>query len=689
MSGWIFGLRELPMIYQAENSECGLACIAMVSGYFGNHIGLNGLRSRFGTMALGGSAKELLTLFGHLNLRARAVQFEMDELGNLKLPAILHWGMDHFVVLKKISKRGALIYDPAVGPRTYSRDELPLHVTGIGLEFSPLASFQKESKIQQITLRQLFSGVDLTSTSMLRVFVMTLLLQLLALMNPLYLQLVIDQGLMSGDADLVMMLAALFVVLTLIKVALTQLRSLFLMKFGNRISLQLMADSAHHLLSLPLDFFTRREMGDIVSRFGSLEAIRKLVTQEMVTVIVDGIFSIFTLALLFLYNPVLALVVLTAVILVSGVRLVSLPNEGNLRRHALVTGAKQQTKFMENIRTVKTTKINGIELDRLSDWESVYVSQLNAGYKLDSFQVSLNSAQSLVLSLENICVIYIGATSVISGGLTLGQLMSFIFLKQHFSSSVLSMLPKLSELRLVNLELERISDILLAAPETQTAKRNLITKSLTGGIRLNDLRLSYRGQGRPLFSDLDFEFKEGRITALTGRSGCGKTSLLRVLLKLETGYTGKITVGERGLTEITRYELRESVSAVLHGDDLLAGDLAYNIHLGRDTGNQKKLTEICDRLGVSQFIEYLPLGFFTEIGELGSVLSAGQIQRILLARALYRSPKFLLLDEALSHINREAAISLLQELKLDGVTIILVTHDPELIEFADEVLKLG
>ncbi len=683
------GMRSLPMVYQAENSECGLACLAMVSSYFGNHVDLHGLRNQFGPAALGSSAKELLTLGSQLNLRGRAIKFEMEDLEQLKLPAILHWDMDHFVVLKKLGRRGAKIHDPASGPRSYSLKELPFHLTGIGIEFSPTADFQEAPKVPNIRISQLFNGVDLSLTSALQVFIMTLVLQFLALLNPLYLQLVIDQGLSKGDSDFILMLALLFVVLTVMKVALTQLRSLFLLQFGNRIGFQLVGNSAYHLLSLPLDFYSRREIGDIVSRFGSLETIRKLVTQEMITVVVDGLFSVITLVLLFVYSPTLATIVLSAVAVVALLRVLALPHEGGLRKLALTTGAKQQTRFMENIRTIRTTKVNGIELDRLSDWESTYASQLNTGYKLDSFQASLNSVQALLLGIENICVVYLGASGVISGGMTLGQLMSFVFLKQHFSNSVLAMLPKLSEIRLVNLELERVSDILLTSGEKLSSRPSLIGQSLSGDVVLRNLSLSYHGLAENLLNDISFTFTEGETTALTGRSGCGKTSLLKLILRLDPIYTGTISIGGRDLASIGKTELRAQVSAVLHGDDLLAGDLAYNINLGRDAGNQTRLVEVCDRLEISGMVENLPLGFCTEIGELGSILSAGQIQRVLLARALYRSPKLLLLDEALSHLNREAAISLLQELKSEGMTIVLVTHDPELVAHADNELRLG
>lgn len=676
------------MIFQAENNECGLACVAMISSYYGSALDLQTIRSRFGASILGSSAKQLMSLAAQLNLRGRALKFEINDLKGIKLPAIMHWDLDHFVILKELNRNTATIYDPAVGIKKYSVDELNYHLTGIAIEFTPTANFKKNIQTSSIKLIKLFDGVDLTRASLARIFIMTLLIQLLALLSPLYLQLVVDQGLVKGDSEFVLMLGLVFVAVVLLKTTITHLRGMYLLQYGNSISFQLLSNSAHHLLNLPIEFFSRREMGDIVSRFGSLENIRKLVTQEMVTVVVDGLFSIITLILLFVYSPTLAGVVLLIVMFVTCIRFACIDHEQTLRKTALVTSAKQQTKFMENVRSVSTSKVNCIELARLSEWENDLVKQLNSGYRLESFLVSLGTYQSVLLGIENIAVIYLGAGAVISGGFTLGQLMSFIFLKQHFTSSVLAMLPKLSEIKMLNLELERVSDILNSPLENTDEENHLLTCSIDSEMQFRDASIFFPGTSTQLISDINLKVKQGDAIAVTGNSGCGKSTFLRALLKLDVDYGGNISIGSRELKSISRYELRSQVSAVLHDDGLLSGDLAYNIHLGVDPGNQEKLSKICNDLGLNELIESLPLGLCTGVGELGNILSAGQIQRILLARALYRSPKLLLLDEALSHLNREAAHTILRALKATGCTIILVTHDRDLVARMDCELNL-
>lgn len=678
----------LPMIFQAENNECGLACLAMVCSYHGHTSDLQSLRSKFGPVALGSSVKHLMDLASRLDLRGRALKFELNDLRNLKLPAIVHWDMDHFVVIKKLGRSSVTVHDPASGIQQYSMKELGYHLTGIALEFSPTANFKKSRNLSSIKLSRLFQGVDLTRTSLAHLFVMTLAIQLLALLNPLYLQLVIDQGLVKGDTEFILLLGLMFIVVVLLKSSITHLRGMYLLQFGNRIGFQLLGNSAHHLLSLPMDFFSRREMGDIVSRFGSLEKIRKLVTQELVTIVVDGIFSIATLLMLFLYSPMLTGIVVGVVLLVTVVRFACIGYERNLRKSALITSAKQQTRFMENIRSIRTSKINNIELDRLAEWENDLVNQLNSTYRLESFQIRLSTFQTIVLGTENILVIYLGATTVVAGELTLGQLMSFVFLKQHFSSSVFAMLPKLSELKMLNLELERIGDLLNSPMESRQNENYILPSSAAGTIEFVDLSVFYPGREAPVFRPINFTIEPGTCVAISGASGSGKSTLVKALLKLESQYDGQIVIGGQNLEHISRQSFRDQVSAILHDDCLLAGDLAYNIHLGIDPSNYEKLQCICDELEITEIVNALPLGFCTEIGELGSILSAGQVQRILLARALYRSPKLLVLDEALSHLNPDAAQSILLSLKAKGITIILVSHDKHLVSLADSVLTL-
>ncbi len=678
----------MPMIFQTQISECGLACLAMIASHHGKASDIRSLRDNLRMPTNGASVKQLLNAAGKIDLQGRALKLELRDVNRLTLPAVLHWDTDHFVVLKKVNRRSVIVHDPAVGMRSYSIKELDIHFTGIAIELSPAVSFKQEKQLRQYSLTQLLKATPSFKQAIRQVFCLSLLLQLLSLISPLYLQLVIDQGLSKGDMDIIFFVAMLFVLVILGRAIVGYFRGLVLLQFSSQLGFQMVSNTFSHLLKLPLRFFERREMGDIVSRFSSLENIKQLVTQEMITVIVDGLFSLLTFFLLFLYSSTLALVAVISVAVFAIIRFVSLSVEKSHRQEVLQTNAKQQTRFMENIRSIAVTKNYGIEGERLSDWQNHYANYINRSYGLGKFQLSISSLQNLIFGLDHIATIYLGSAFIYAGQLTIGQLMSFIFLKQHFSSSISAMLPKLAEIRLMKLELERVSDIVFEQAEDQASECSLLERSLAGRVEAKQLFFGYSAGQPSLIENLCFKVDAGGFLAITGASGCGKSTLLKLLLGLDSPTRGSVLIDGMILHELGLKHYRSQISAVLHRDDLLAGSLAYNINLDQDVSNFERLKSACHQACIYDDICTLPMGFNTQVGELGVALSAGQVQRILLARSLYRLPKILILDEALSHLSAEVAHRIITNIQQLNITLILVTHNPQLLTLAGQYVKL-
>jgi ATP-binding cassette subfamily B protein RaxB len=321
------GRNTLPMLYQTERAECGLACIAMIASFHGKRIDIQTLRGKNQFSGAGASVEHVITGARSLELQCRALKLEIDELPQLKLPAILHWNMDHFVVLKEVRAGSIIIHDPAIGIRKYSTAELGIHLTGIAIELSPLKSFKREDLANTISLKSLIDFTPGFYKSALQVLLLSLIVQLLALAMPFYVQLILDQGLANQEADLIVIIAGIFLTITVAKAVVGYLRGLILIYLSNQLGFQMVSNVFSHLLQLPVGYFERRHIGDIVSRFSSLDKIKQLITQDMISVFVDGLFSIFTIGLLFIYSPLLATIALLSITLISLVRLFAIPTE--------------------------------------------------------------------------------------------------------------------------------------------------------------------------------------------------------------------------------------------------------------------------------------------------------------------------------------------------------------------------
>ncbi len=680
---------RVAMHFQSETNECGIACLAMISSYFGNALSLNDIRERYRIHGLGASVKDLIQAANKLKLSCRPLKLELNDIDKLKLPVILHWDLDHFVVLTKVSRGSFTIHDPAVGVRQYSLSELNFHFTGIALELSPRQDFVTEAPGPRLTLGQLFKPSRDFFTIAIQVFFLSVAIQLLGIASPVYLQLVIDQGISLQDHEFIILLAMLFLIITLAKSAVSYFRGIVLLQFSSQTGFQLARDTFSHLIRLPINFFEHREIGDIVSRFGSLETIKQMVTQEMITVVVDGLFSFVTLALLFIYSPLLAGIALIAISLFSLIRVLALKREKALRQEVLVAGASQQTSFIENVRTIATTKLYALETQRANDWLGDYTKLINSGYFLGKFQLSVGTVQSLLFGVDHIITILLGTGLVLNQTLTIGQLMSFIFLKQHFVSSVSAMVPKLAEIQLMRLELERLSDIALHKTDVVEIQPALVEPAVRGGIKFDKLGFRY-GENSPwIIYDISVDLTPGQSLGIWGHSGCGKSTLLKLLLGLQSPTLGEVSIDGIVLTQETWPSVRSKVAAVTHGETALTGSIAFNIHLGLDDFNEAKLRRACQLTGFESIVDSLPMGFSTPLTEAGALLSAGQLQRLLLTRALYHQPRILVLDEALSHLGDAAALEIIARIKSLNLTLVLVTHNPVLIERTDQQLLLG
>ena len=685
----LFSAREnrLPMILQSESTECGLACLAMVASYFGARTDLATLRRDHAVSLRGASLTQLMDVAARLGLAARPLRLELGELQALRAPAVLHWDLDHFVVLKRARKHYIDVHNPALGLRRYSVQETSRHFTGVAIEFQPVDGFEATDRRAGLRIGDFWQRSVGLWHSLAHVLVLSLLLQLFALAAPFYVQLVVDEGIAKGDAQLVSVLALGFLLLLGLRVAVNALRGLVMLQLGGQLGLQMASNLLHHLLRLPVVWFEKRQLGDILSRFASLKPVNSLFSEGIVGALVDGVMALTTLCMMLLYDTRLSWVVLAAVVAYAGVRVAMYPGLRRRTEESLQAGAREEGHFIESVRAVRTIKVFGQERARHAQWLNRQSELLQRNLSVGMFGVGYGAAQALLAGVENVAVIYLGAQAVLAQQLTIGMLYAFIAYKTQFNERMTALIDRLFEVRMLKVHLDRLADIVLTPAESAPAQRILL-RPLTGQLTLEDVAFSFSPLDPLLFSAVSLQLRVGESVAIVGPSGCGKSTLLKILMSLLAPTTGQVRVDGRLLEAALLPDYRQRIGAVLQDDQLLTGSIADNVCFFDPTPDYEWLQRCATLACIDADIRAMPMGYASLIGDLGAGLSAGQRQRLLLARALYRRPAVLLLDEITANLDPATAAQLRTNLAAQSMTRIYVTHDLALAASAERCLQL-
>jgi len=680
--------RKLPVLLQTEAAECGVACLAMIASYHGHAVDVAALRRRFAVSMRGATLAALMQLAARLGLESRAVRVELEDLERLRLPCVLHWSFTHFVVLRRVTRRGLTVHDPARGLRRVRRAEAGAAFTGVALELWPSPRFAPRAPVPAVGLRELVGDVRGLAGALAQILLLAATLETFVLANPLLLQWVVDHGLVTADRDLLTLLALGFGLLVLFEQATAALRGIVIMHFEATLNLQWQANVLAHLLRLPLPYFEKRHLGDIVSRFRSIDAIQRTVTTTFVEAIVDGAMSLLLLAVMLVYSPPLAAVCLAAMAIYVAVRRLAHAALRDARHEQIAAAAKQDSHFIETARGVRAIKLFARADERRGAWLGLLVEQINAGSRVQRLGLALRAGNGLLLGLTNVLVVYLGASLVLGGGLSTGMLLAFVAYQRQFAVRVSTLIDKLAEVRLLRLHCERLGDIVLTEPEQQLGPGRLIVSAAAPGVAIcvRGVRFRYGDHEPYVLDGVDLDVAPGECVALVGASGCGKSTLLCLLLGLLAPTAGEVTIA--GVPPRELAAARRSVAGVMQGDCLFAGSVADNISFFAADADQRRIEECARLAAIHSDIAALPMAYNTLVGFMGSTLSAGQQQRILLARALYAQPSVLVLDEATSHLDapREAAIA--AAVAQLGMTRIVAAHRRETLAAAHRIVRL-
>lgn len=680
--------RTLPLILQNEAAECGLACLGMVCGFYGRRFDMLTLRQRFSTTLKGATLAHLIDMANRLQLSSRALRLDLHELRELRLPCVLHWNLNHFVVLKAVGKQHIVIHDPAAGVRKVGMAEVSRAFSGIALELWPMADFAEKDEAQPVPLKRLVGRLEGLLPAIGKILLLALCIEVFTLLSPLYMQWVLDQVVVSNDRDLLTTLAIGFALVAVLRVLTGSLRDYLLMYVSSLASVQWQSNIFAHLLQLPTAYFEKRHIGDVVSRFHSVETIQQTLSSSFFSTVLDGIMGIAVIAMMLLYSWQLSLLSFLLIFLYLLLRVFWYAPLRSATEEGIVHAATHDSNFLETIRGIKTIKLFNSQNQRMALWQSLLAEKINAGLRVSKLQLFYGLANGLLSRVGNILIVFLGAQMILDGRFSVGALMAFMSYQGMLDSRITQLINNYFTLKMLRIQTSRLGDIVMTQAEHTPEAIAEERKRQPMPLAVSHLRFRYSEYEPYVIDDVSFSVQAGESVAIIGASGCGKTTLLNLLLGNLAAESGDIMLNGKKCALEDIIAARNRMGIVMQDDVLFSGSINDNISFFATSPNQERIIASAKLAAIHDEIEVMPMGYNTLVGDMGTVFSGGQKQRILLARALYREPDMLFLDEATSHLDIAHENEVNQAIQRFSMTRIIIAHRLETILSADRVIVL-
>ncbi|EPF6763839.1 peptidase domain-containing ABC transporter, partial [Acinetobacter baumannii] len=602
---------------------------------------------------------------------------------------IIHINMDHFVVLVSVNKKIEVI-DPSLGKRFYSIDEFSDIFTGIALEIWPNSKFEENEKKEIFNFFHLLHDLKSLLSSFSYILILAVVLEILGLVSPLYMQFVLDNVIPEGDRQLLLTLTIAFFMLMIFNIIITTTQTLIGMFVSSTLNVQWKSNVLNHLVNIPNEYFFKRHLGDIISRFNSIDPIQSTLTSTFIITLLNACLAIFTLCLMFYFSAQLALITLIAMVLYLLLKIITYLPLRSLAEKGIILGASQNSYLMETIRGIRAIKQYNKQDERSNNWLSLFVNQTNNSLSSQKLSVIISIINKFIFGVENLLIIWFGANLVIDKTFTIGFLTAFIAYKTQFSIRFSSLIDSYFQIKMLSLHGERLSDIVLTDQEDVTAFELTpnVKQEIKGQIKAENISFKYGDFEAEIIQGLNLTIEAGQSIALTGPSGCGKTTFLNLLNASLKPTSGEIFLDNIPFSQLGTKNLRSLIACVDQNDTLFAGNIIENISFFDSNVKLEWVERCAEMAGIHNEIIKMPMGYWSLVGDMGSSLSGGQKQRILIARALYQKPKILFMDEATSHldIRKEKEINqMISDLK---ITRVIIAHRKETIMSADRVISL-
>ena len=680
---------KVPVIIQSESTECGNACLSMICGFYGKDIDLFNFRNRYGSTSQGATLNVLAAIAQKAGLKTRALSLDIAEIKELRLPCILHWSLNHFVVLVAIKGKRFIIHDPALGRRVVHLQELSENFSGIALEAWPDSDFRQEKQRSRLKLLDLMHNMVGLKSALIKIFMLSVVIETVNLLLPMGTQIVTDHVITAHDENLLLVICVGLMFFTIFKTWVSMIRAWVSLKLNTLTDVQWKTSFFDHLMSLPLAFFEKRQLGDIQSRFASLDIIRATFTNSIVTGMIDSIMTIGLLIMLSLYGGWLVWVVLGFTVCYAIMRALTYKFYRTVSEELIVKRARSGSHFMESLYGIATIKSLNLKNRRSQHWLNTNIDVSNAGLKQTRFDMLFGGINTFINSADQVVILWLGAQMVMDNTMTIGMFMAFNAYRGQFTQRAASLIDLTMQLKMLSLHNERISEIVYSEPEVDSPLRNVFEENVGVSLEVRDLAYQYDLLSKPVFSNVNISVAAGESVALVGVSGIGKMTLLKVMSGLLTPERGEIFIGGFDINKIGINNFRSNIACVLQEDRLFSGSITDNISGFDDEVDEALVIECAMQCNIHEEILRMPMGYETIIGELGAGISGGQKQRMLIARALYQKPRILFMDEATSHldINNEKIIN--AAIESLNITRIIIAHRPSTIACADRIIDLA
>lgn len=682
--------RSVPMILQSEAAECGLACLAMLASAHGHETDLLTLRRRFELSSRGATLARLMDISEQLGFANRAVRLELEELPELQTPCMLHWDLNHFVVLTKATSQKITILDPAVGERTLTMKEVSPHFTGVALEIAPSANFVRKEEKTPFDLRVLLTGQSGLWRAFGQMAVLSIVLEIFSILMPMLSQWIIDDVVVTRDAPLLAVLALATFLLAVMSMGTRLLRSWVVLGASMSWRVSSSTNVFRYMLKLPLSYFDKRHTGDVLSRFGSVDTIQDTITSHLVEAVLDGVVSLVTLGLMFMYSPTLAVIVLGVAVLHAIVRFAVFKPYRQAAEEMIVREANAQTFLLETLRGVAAIKFFAKPGWRVAGWMNQQAAWVNANVKQQRISMLYQGVNGVIGAVEQSLVLFLAAQMILDDQFSIGMLVAFMAYKSQFLQRASELLERVISLRLLKLQGERLADIVLTEPEapspTQAASLFKADQAMT--LEARNVTFRYATGEEPILNNVSLTLQTGQAVAVVGPSGCGKSTLMKILSGQVQPESGEVLLNGVPIQRLGAEAFRSVLGTVFQDDQLFSCSVHDNIAMNDVEATPEKVAEAAARACVHDDIMRMPMGYQTLVGGMGATLSGGQKQRVLLARALYKNPRFLLLDEYTSHLDFDTEYHVQQSINALGSGRFIITHRQHSLSAGDEVYML-